>query len=176
MKFTKLGLEGALLIEPEKISDHRGFFARVWCQNEFKNNKLNSHLVQSNISFNLKEGTVRGLHYQREPYSEAKLVRCTKGAIYDVIVDMREQSTSYTNWEALILTEENYKMLYVPEGFAHGYQTLKDNTEVFYHVSHFYHPKYEMSIRWDDPILGIKWPLTVSAISKKDESAQLLKM
>ncbi|MBW2342002.1 MAG: dTDP-4-dehydrorhamnose 3,5-epimerase [Deltaproteobacteria bacterium] len=174
MKFTETKLKGAFIIEPEKLEDDRGFFARAWCKKEFESHGLNPSLVQSNISFNRKKGTLRGLHYQVAPYEEAKLVRCTKGAIYDVIVDLRPSSKTCKQWVAAELTESNYKMVYVPEGFAHGYQTLEDNAEVFYHVSQFYHPDSERGLRWDDPSLGIEWPLPVKTISKKDATYKFL--
>ena len=174
MKFTELMLKGAFVFEPEKISDHRGFFFFFWCQNEFRAQGLNPDLVQSNISFNIQKGTLRGMHFQIQPFSEVKLVRCTRGAIYDVIVDLRTSSPTYSKWEAVELTDKNYKLMYAPEGFAHGYQTLADHTEVFYHVSQFYNPDYEASIRYNDPELNINWPLPVRAISEKDENAPLL--
>ncbi|MFX0196552.1 MAG: dTDP-4-dehydrorhamnose 3,5-epimerase [Candidatus Hodarchaeota archaeon] len=174
MVFIETKLKGAFIIETEKLEDKRGFFARTWCKREFQSHGLNPQLVQSNISFNKVQGTVRGLHYQTAPYAEAKLVRCTKGAIYDVIVDLRPSSSNYTKWVAVELTEGNYKMLYVPEGFAHGYQTLEENTEVFYHVSQFYHPDYERGLRWNDPALCIVWPIPVKVISEKDATFPLL--
>ncbi|MDL1984595.1 MAG: dTDP-4-dehydrorhamnose 3,5-epimerase [Deltaproteobacteria bacterium] len=171
MIFKKTGLEGAFIIEPERIEDTRGFFARAWCKNEFEANGLNPNLLQSNISFNKAKCTLRGMHYQATPHEEIKLVRCTKGAIYDAIVDLQPGSPTYLKWIGVELTEQNHKMLYVPEGFAHGYQTLTDNTEVFYHVSQFYSPESERGVRWDDPAFGIKWPETNNVvISEKDKN------
>ncbi len=171
MIFKKTGLEGAFIIEPERIEDTRGFFARAWCKNEFNTHGLNSRLVQCNIAFNKTQGTLRGMHYQATPHEEIKLVRCTKGAIYDVIVDLRPGSPTHVKWIGVELTEQNHKMLYVPEGFAHGYQTLTDNTEVFYQVSQFYSPESERGVRWDDPAFGIKWPETDNlVISEKDKN------
>lgn len=158
MKFTETKLKGAYIIEPELITDERGFFARSWCQQEFEKRGLNPKLVQCNISFNHKKGTLRGMHYQAKPYEEAKLVRCTKGGIYDVIIDLRAESPTFKQWDAVELTAENYQMLYVPEGFAHGFQTLVDNSEVFYQISEFYHPESARGVRWDEPIFGIEWP------------------
>jgi len=168
--FTETKLKGAYVIEIEKLKDHRGFFARAWCQNEFKSQGLTSSLVQANVSFNKKKGTLRGMHYQLSPYEETKLVRCTKGAIYDVIIDLRPASPTYTQWIGVELTAENYKMLYVPESFAHGFQTLEDNTEVTYHVSQFYTPGSERGICWDDPVFSIEWLTDVEVISGKDKS------
>ena len=171
MIFKKTGLEGAFIIEPERIEDARGFFARAWCKNEFDTHGLNSCLVQCNISFNKNRDTLRGMHYQATPHEEIKLVRCTKGAIYDAIVDLRQGSPTYLRWIGVELTEQNHKMLYAPEGFAHGYQTLSDNSEVFYQVSRFYSPESERGVRWDDPAFGIKWPETDDlVISEKDKN------
>ncbi|CAD5935875.1 MAG: dTDP-4-dehydrorhamnose 3,5-epimerase [Planktothrix agardhii KL2] len=171
MKFTETQLKGAYIIEPELIRDERGFFARSWCQKEFTERGLNPNLVQCNISFNLKKGTLRGMHYQAKPHEEAKLVRCTMGAIYDVIVDIRPESPTFKQWVAVELTAENRKMLYIPEGMAHGFQTLVDNTEVFYQMSEFYHPESATGVRWDDPIFRIIWLETSSMIiSEKDKS------
>jgi dTDP-4-dehydrorhamnose 3,5-epimerase len=168
--FNETKLNGAYIIEIEKLKDHRGFFARTWCQNEFKDSGLTSRLVQANLSYNSKVGTLRGMHYQLSPYEETKLVRCTKGAIYDVIIDLRPASPTYTQWIGVELTAENYKMLYVPENFAHGFQTLRDNTEVTYQVSQFYTPDSESGIRWNDPAFKINWPIEVQVISDKDKN------
>ena len=170
MIFRETILKGAYIIEPERREDSRGFFARVWCRKEFLAEDLNGQLVQSNISYNKEKGTLRGMHYQVEPFAEVKLVRCTMGAIYDVIIDLRPQSPTYLQWVAVELTAENRKMLYVPENFAHGYQTLVDNTEVFYQVSQFYVPDSEGGVRYNDPAFGIKWPMEVQVISDKDRS------
>ena len=168
MIFTKLELQGAYIIEPEKLEDERGFFARAWDSTIFNSHGLNPKLVQCNISFSKEKGTLRGMHYQTLPYEEAKLIRCTKGKIYDVIVDLRPTSTSYTKWLGVELSVDDYKMIYVPEGFAHGFQTLVNNTEVFYQISQVYNSLHEQGIRWDDPIFNIKWPIATKIISSKD--------
>jgi dTDP-4-dehydrorhamnose 3,5-epimerase len=169
MIFTETKLKGAYIIEPERLEDTRGFFARAWCEKEFETHGLNSSLVQCNISFNKKRGTLRGMHYQSSPYEEAKLVRCTMGVIYDVIIDLRPDSTTYLEWIGIELTPDNRKMLYVPEEFAHGYQTLIPNSEVFYQVSQFYSKEFESGVRWNDPAFGIEWPETKNIIvSEKD--------
>lgn len=170
MRFTEIRLKGAFIIEPERLEDERGFFARIWCRQEFEAHGLNPNLVQCNVSFNRMKGTLRGMHYQTAPYQEAKLVRCTMGAIYDVIIDLRSNSPTFKEWTAVELTAENRKMLYIPEDFAHGFQTLADNTEVFYQMSEFYHPECTAGVRWDDPAFGIEWPLVQSRIiSDKDQ-------
>jgi len=169
VKFTETQLKGSYIIEPELIEDERGFFARSWCQNEFKEYGLNPNLVQCNISFNKKKGTLRGMHYQVAPHEEAKLVHFTKGAIYDVIIDLSSDSLTFKQWVAVELTAENHKILYIPEGFAHGFQTLEDNTEVFYQMSEFYHPECARGIRWNDPTFNIKWPIPVFCIADKDQ-------
>ena len=173
MRFTETKLKGAYIIEPELIEDERGFFARSWCQKEFTERGLNPNLVQCNISFNLKKGTLRGMHYQAKPHEEAKLVRCTMGGIYDVIIDIRPESPTFKQWVAVELTSENRKMLYIPEGFAHGFQSLVDNTEVFYQMSEFYHPESARGLRWNDPAFRINWLLVDSIIiSDKDKNYQ----
>lgn len=170
MILTQTKLPGAYIIELEKQEDERGFFARVWCKKEFSEHSLASPMVQANMSANKKRGTLRGLHYQLAPHQEAKLVRCTKGAIFDVIIDLRPELGTYKQWLGVELTAENHKMLYVPEGFAHGYQTLSDDTEVFYQVSEFYSPESERGVRWNDPAFSIQWPITDSIlISPKDQ-------
>ena len=168
MIFAKTKLEGTYLIELEKKYDRRGFFARVWCQNEFTVHGLIARLVQINLSFNKHRGTLRGMHYQVAPFEESKLVRCTRGGIYDVIIDLRPASSTYKQWIGVELTADNYKMLYVPKGFAHGFQTLEDHTEVTYQVSQFYAPQAERGVRYDDPAFSIVWPLDVRVISDKD--------
>ena len=169
MIFKETKLKGAFIIEPERLEDARGFFARAWCKKESEAHGLNSRLVQCNISFNKKRGTLRGMHYQSSPYEEAKLVRCTMGVIYDVIIDLRQDSATYLGWIGVELTADNCKMLYVPEEFAHGYQTLIHNTEVFYQVSQFYSQEFESGVRWNDPTFGIEWPVTENMIvSEKD--------
>lgn len=170
MIFTETPLKGAFIIEPERLEDERGFFARTWCQREFEAHGLNSRLVQCNISFNKKKGTLRGMHYQIAPYEEAKLVRCTQGAIYDVIIDLRPGSSTFKQYTAAVLTAQNHKMLYVPEGFAHGFLTLEDHTEVFYQMSEFYAPEYARGVRWNDPAFGVQWPAEVQIISDRDQN------
>jgi dTDP-4-dehydrorhamnose 3,5-epimerase len=170
MRFYETNLRGAFVIELERLQDERGFFARSWCQREFQNHGLNSNVVQCNISYNKERGTVRGMHYQVAPYGEAKLVRCTRGAIYDVIIDLRPDSDTYLSWFDIALTDENRKMLYIPEQFAHGFQTLVDEVEVFYQMSEFYAPECARGFRWDDPTFAIHWPIPVSVISPKDKS------
>ena len=167
--FTEIQLSGAFLVEPQRHEDERGFFARSWCKREFKKHGLNSELVQCNISFNLKKGTLRGMHYQEPPHEETKLVRCTKGAIYDVIIDLRADSQTFRKWFSIELTEENRKVLYIPEGFAHGFLTLKENTEVFYQMSEFYAPGHAKGVRWNDSAFGIAWPEEITMISEKDK-------
>ncbi|MDA8087465.1 MAG: dTDP-4-dehydrorhamnose 3,5-epimerase [Nitrospiraceae bacterium] len=168
MKFVKTRLDGAFIVEPEAEADGSGFLAGSWCQHEFEMLGIHKKPVQSNVSFNKKRGTLRGLHYQAAPYSEAKLVRCTLGAVYDVIADLRPDSPTYQQWMSVELTQKNRRLLYVPEGFAHGFMTLRDNTEVFYQMTRFYMPEYSRGIRWNDPLFEIKWPLKVSEISDKD--------
>lgn len=170
MIFTETKLNGAYLIEMMPYQDERGFFARAWCQKEFTEHGLIAHVAQANISFNHKKGTLRGMHYQLAPYAESKLVRCTRGAIYDVMIDLRRDSPTYKEWVGVELSAQNRKMLYVPEGFAHGFQTLTDNSEVMYQVTQFYTPGFEQGTRHNDPAFGIKWPLEVSVISPKDKN------
>ncbi len=158
------------MIEPERLEDERGFFARTWCQHEYETHGLNPRLVQCSISFNKSRGTLRGMHLQLPPFAEAKLVRCTMGAIYDVIIDLRPQSATFTHHIGVELTAENRRMLYIPEGFAHGFQTLVDNTEVFYQMSEFYAPNYAQGVRWDDTAFAIEWPEDVKVISAKDRA------
>lgn len=168
MKFIALEFKGAFVIDPEPMADARGFFARGFCQREFAAHRLNPRVVQCNLSFNPKKGTLRGLHYQLSPAAEVKLVRCTMGAIYDAIVDLRRDSATYCRWFGVELTAQNHRMLYVPEGFGHGYLTLADDTEVFYQVSEFYAPGQERGARWNDPAFGIRWPMEPAIISDKD--------
>jgi dTDP-4-dehydrorhamnose 3,5-epimerase len=163
MKFTEATLPGAFVIEPERHEDERGFFARAWCQKEFASRGLNPHLAQCNVSFNKKRGTLRGMHWQASPYEEAKLVRCTRGSIGDVIIDLRPNSPTFKQYYARTRT-----MLYVPEGYAHGFLTLSDDTEVFYQMSQFYHPESQCGVRWNDPSFGINWIADVQVISDRD--------
>ncbi|WP_421656448.1 dTDP-4-dehydrorhamnose 3,5-epimerase [Leptothermofonsia sp. ETS-13] len=170
MKLTATPLPDAFVIELEKREDDRGFFARTFCVEELKVYGIQMDILQSNIGFNYQKGTVRGFHYQVAPAIERKLVRCTRGAIYDVIVDLRPNSPTYRQHIGVELTADNYRMLYVPDRFAHGYQTLTDNTEVFYQVSSLYNPACERGFKYDDPAFDIRWPLPVSKISEKDVS------
>jgi len=174
MIFTETKLRGAYVIEPEKLEDERGFFARTWSADEFSAKRLNSPLVQCNTSWNKRKGTVRGMHFQDPPHQEAKLVRCTAGALYDVVVDLRRESPTWGQWFGIELSRENLRMIFVPEGFAHGYQTLVDDTDVFYQVSTYYHAESARGVRWDDPTLAIEWPLPISVISQRDRMLPLI--
>lgn len=168
MKFTKTSLADAVLIELSRFTDARGYFARTFCRETFAREGLVTDFVQANHSANTRAGTLRGMHYQRAPHGEVKLVRCVKGALHDVIIDMRPESPTYRRWEGFDLTAENGRMLYVPAGFAHGFQTLEDDTHATYQVSCAYTPGAEVGLRWDDPAFGIAWPRAVSVISDKD--------
>jgi len=170
MIFTETKLKGAFIIELERSIDERGFFARSWCQREFEEHGLNPRLVQCNISYNILKGTLRGMHYQVSPCEEAKLVRCTMGAIFDVIVDLRPGSPTFKHYFADIITAENRKIFYIPEGFAHGFLTLQNDTEVQYQMSVFYSPEHARGVRWDDPAFGIQWPGVVQVVSVRDSS------
>ena len=170
MIFTETKLKGAFIIEISKIEDARGFFGRYWCKNEFANYNLNTNIVQANISVNKQKGTLRGMHFQKNPFQETKLIRCSQGAIFDVIIDLRPQSPTFKQWEGIELTQDNYKMLYIPENFAHGMITLQDNTEVTYLITQFYTPGAEGGIRWNDPAIGIHWPVSPSIITEKDKN------
>jgi dTDP-4-dehydrorhamnose 3,5-epimerase len=169
--FEETRLRGAFVIDLERREDERGFFARTWCANELADHGLNTRLVQANMSWNPRQGTLRGMHFQHAPHAETKLVRCTRGAIHDVIVDLRRDSETYRQWLGVELTAENGRALYVPEGFAHGYQTLVPDSEVHYLVTEFYTPAAEGGVRWDDPAFGIEWPDPEHAfVSDKDRS------
>lgn len=170
MLFTETKLKGAFIIDLEKLEDQRGFFARSWCKKEFETRGLNPNLVQCNISFNKKAGTLRGMHYQAAPYEEAKLVRCTKGSIYDVIIDLRPDSSTNKKFFSITLSADNRKMIYIPEKFAHGFLTLEDDTEVFYQMSEFYAPEYAKGYRWNDRAFNILWPREVKVISERDKN------
>jgi len=170
MTFHETKLPGVLEIHLEPQHDERGFFARCWCQKELGSIGLNTRVTQCSVSFNSRKGTLRGMHYQTVPFSETKTVRCTKGAIYDVVVDLRPGSPTFKQWVAAVLTGTNRHMLYVPEGCAHGLMTLDDETEVFYQISAFYNPESARGVRWDDPAFGISWPLSVEVISERDRT------
>lgn len=168
MEFIATGLTGVFEIRIEPHCDERGFFARTWCEQEFAARGLNPKLVQCNISFNARKGTLRGMHFQVAPRAEAKLIRCTTGSIYDVVLDLRAESPTYKNWVALALSAHNRTMAYIPEGCAHGFITLEDDTEVFYQMSEFYDPESARGVRWNDPAFGIVWPAKVEVISQRD--------
>ena len=170
MKLHETPLPGAYLIELERVEDSRGFFARSFCVDEFARHCLNAPIAQCNVSYNKKAGTLRGMHYQIAPHEEIKLVRCTMGAIHDVILDLRRESKTWGCWYQIELTAENRKALYVPKGFAHGFQTLSDNSEVLYQMSELYHPESARGVRWDDPAFEITWPLADPILSDRDRS------
>jgi dTDP-4-dehydrorhamnose 3,5-epimerase len=170
MTFHNTKLPGVFEIQLEPRLDERGFFARSWCQREFEEHGLNPHVVQCNVSFNTRKGTLRGMHYQMAPYPETKIVRCTHGAIYDVAVDLRSQSPTFKQWFAMVLSAVNRRMLYIPEGCAHGFLTLEDQTEILYQMSEFYHPDAACGVRWNDPAFQIAWPAKVEVISTRDRS------
>jgi dTDP-4-dehydrorhamnose 3,5-epimerase len=174
MIFTKTALEGAHIIDVDPRNDNRGFFARVFCQKEFEAHGLKPVIAQANLAFNNQKGTLRGMHCQFPPAAETKIVRCTRGAILDIIVDLRPESPTYLQHIAVELNEDNHRALYVPERFAHGYQVLQDKTETSYHVGEFYAPGYEGGLLYNDPRLGLQWPLPVTVISEKDQAWPLL--
>jgi dTDP-4-dehydrorhamnose 3,5-epimerase len=174
MIFTETKLTGAFIIDLERKKDERGFFARAFCQKEFEAHGLKPIIAQANVAFNLQQGTLRGMHFQFPPAAETKLVRCTRGAILDIIVDLRPESPAYLRHTAVELSEDNGRALYVPERFAHGYQVLRDNTETSYQVGEFYTPGSEGGLRYNDPRLGLQWPLPVAVISEKDQSWRIL--
>jgi dTDP-4-dehydrorhamnose 3,5-epimerase len=169
MIFTETNLSGVYMIDLEPISDERGFFARTWCAREFALHGLNSNLVQCNLSFNARRGTLRGMHYQVPPHEEVKLVSCISGSIYDVIIDLRKDSPTFCQWQAVELSAQSRQMIYIPEGFAHGFQTLQDDTSVFYQMSECYHPECARGFRWDDQMFGINWPIGDKIVSDKDQ-------
>jgi dTDP-4-dehydrorhamnose 3,5-epimerase len=170
MIFQETKLPGAFEIHIEPRADERGFFARSWCQQEFRQHGLNPNLVQCNISFNPRKGTLRGMHYQVDPHAEAKIVRCTKGAIYDVVLDLRAHTPTFKEWIGVTLTAANHDMIYVPEGCAHGFLTLEDETEVFYQMSEFYHVGSARGVRWNDPAFQIVWPAQPGVVSERDDA------
>jgi len=170
--FTETPLKGAFLVDLQKLEDSRGFFARTWCQRECEKYGINFKPVQCNISYNKRKGTLRGMHFQSTPHEEAKLVSCIKGEIFDVIVDLRPGSPTFLQHITAVLTAENHRMIYIPNGFAHGFQTLQDDTEVFYQMSEFYAPEHAKGVRWNDPAFGIQWPDDERLISDRDQSYQ----
>jgi len=170
MKFLETKLAGVFEVQIEPVSDVRGFFARTWCQKEFAAQGLDSRLVQSSTSFNHRKGTLRGLHYQSAPHAETKLVRCTQGAIYDVVVDLRPQSPTFKQWTSVILTAGNRNMIYIPERCAHGFLTLEEGSEVFYQISEFYAAESARGVRWNDPAFRIAWPEKPEVISERDQN------
>jgi len=168
--FCETNLKGVYVVELEKRQDERGFFARSFCRQEFEAHGLNPSVAQCNISFNHKKGTLRGLHYQVAPFEEAKLVRCTRGSLYDVCVDLRPGSPTFKQHFAVVLTEREHNMVYIPEGFAHGLQTLEDDTEVFYQMSQVFSPESARGVRWNDPAFGIEWPAAERTMTEKDRT------
>jgi dTDP-4-dehydrorhamnose 3,5-epimerase len=170
MIFEETKIKGLFVIEPELIKDERGFFACSWSHTEFEQRGLDAQLVQCNISFNHQRGTLRGMHYQENPYQEAKLVRCTRGAMFDVAIDLRPDSATRYHWVGVELTSENRRLFYIPKGFAHGYQTLTDNTEIFYQMSEYYHAESARGVRWNDPLFKISWPEKVACINQRDST------
>jgi len=175
MRFTSTDLAGAWVIDPNPHEDERGRFMRAWCAREFAEHGLDFLPVQANMGFSIRKGTVRGMHFQEAPALEAKLVRCTRGAIFDVVLDLRPGSASYGKWYGAELSAENGRMLYLPEGCAHGYQTLEDGTEMHYMASEFYTPSAARGVRFDDPAFGIQWPLVAAAVSEQDLAWPLVK-
>ena len=174
MIFTELALRGAYVVDIDRREDERGFFARSFCREEFARHGLSTEISQCNVSFNHRKGTLRGMHYQIPPKSEAKTVRCTRGTVYDVIVDLRDGSPTWGQWISVNLSENNSRMLYIPEGFAHGFQTLEDDSEVFYQMFAPYSPEHARGVRWDDPALRIDWPLPDLIISERDRAFPVL--
>ena len=168
MIFTETNIEGSWVIDLNRLGDERGFFARAWCREEFASRGITADLSQANISWSQRAGTIRGMHFQRAPHSEMKAVRCIRGAVFDVVLDLRSDSQTYCQWHGEQLSSDNHRMLIVPEGCAHGFQSLEDDSEVFYLVSSAYAAESEGGVRWDDPAFGIKWPLPISEISAKD--------
>ncbi len=175
MIFTPTTIAGAVLIKAEPVDDERGRFARVFCRREFEAQHLNANLVQCSTSFNRRSGTLRGLHFQGKPFAEDKVIRCTRGAVFDVIVDLRPASTSYKRWQGFDLTADNGVMVYVPKGVAHGFITMADDSEVFYQMSEFHHAEASYGVRWDDPDLAIRWPRQPQLISERDRMLPTLR-
>ena len=174
MRFVETRIAGAFLVEVDKLTDERGFFARAWSDTEFRDRGLNPQVAQANIGFSLRRGTLRGMHYQVEPHQEAKLVRCTKGRVFDVLIDLREGSSTRLQWLGAELTSEEHNMIYVPEGCAHGYMTLTDDAEIFYQTSHAYVAHAARGVRYDDPAIAIEWPIEAQIVSDQDRRWPLL--
>lgn len=174
MIITETNLKGSFIVEIEKLEDERGFFARTWDKKIFNDYGINAKLVQASIAYSIKKGTLRGMHYQITPYEETKLIRCTRGKIYDVIIDLRSKSSTFKKWFSIELSQDNHKMIYLPKGFAHGYQTLEDNTEVFYQMSEIHMSEYEHGVHWNDPAFSISWPIENKTISTKDNTWKFL--
>ena len=174
VRFIETELSGAWIIESQRLTDPRGFFARTWCSEEFTTRGLAGTIAQTSISFNHRRGTIRGLHYQVQPYKEAKVVRCIFGAAFDVIVDLRRDSSTFGRWQAVELTASNDRALYLPEGFGHGFQTLEDNTELLYYTFEFYHPECARGVIWSDATLGIRWPVESPIVSERDQALPTL--
>jgi dTDP-4-dehydrorhamnose 3,5-epimerase len=170
VRFSETSLPGAFVVELEQLGDERGFFARSFCVREFEEHGLDPYIAQCNVSHNLRKGTLRGMHYQVPPAAETKLVRCTRGAIYDVIIDLRPDSPAYCKWQSFELSVANGRALYIPEGFAHGFQTLEDDSDVLYQMSEYYAPGQARGVRWDDPAFGIEWPVAGPIMSEKDRA------
>ena len=168
MRFVRTSLQGLVIVDTDPVADVRGTFARVWCDTEFRNAGLTTRVVQVNLSTSVARGTLRGMHYQSHPSAEIKLVRCTNGAVFDVAIDLRPDSPTYCRWEGVHLTAASGRMLYIPEGMAHGFQTLTDNAALEYQMSERYAPEHARGVRWDDPAFGVSWPLPVSVISPRD--------
>jgi len=168
MTFTETALDGVWMLDLAPHTDERGFFARAWCQRELEARGLQADLVQCNISFNARRGTLRGMHWQAAPHAETKIVRVTRGALYDVVVDVRPDSATFGGWVAVELTADNRRALYIGAGFAHGFQTLVDDTEIFYQMGTFYHPESARALRWDDPDVGVSWPIADPILSERD--------
>lgn len=170
MQFHRTGLNGAWLIQSEPVHDKRGYFARTFCCREFAEHTLETEYVQHSTSFSKRRGTIRGMHFQRPPHAETKIVSCLSGALWDVIIDLRPESPTFCHWIGLELSAANRNQLYIPKGFAHGFQTLTEDTEVGYLISEFYAPHASTGVRYDDPVFAIRWPLPVSLISEKDRA------
>jgi dTDP-4-dehydrorhamnose 3,5-epimerase len=170
MRFQPLSVEGAFVVELEPINDERGFFARSWAASDFRSRSLDPELVQISVSFNVRAGTIRGMHYQLAPHDETKLVRCTSGAIFDVVLDLRPGSSTFKRFASVDLTSDNRKAIYIPRGCAHGFQTLEDHSEVLYQISAEYAPEAARGVRWNDLAFGIAWPLTPTCIADRDQA------